>query len=620
MKTQNHVIKKQILDLTLDSEIGSLAFQSRISGIFRTEIVPRIDAHCTGISGGSENIRIDRLELDLGVLDQRNLATEFKKKIDELFPQKLIAALGGHYLENDKAAHTVMANAFNNDGKVPVTRKERDFETLAHFIRKGQLPWWVKSGERPEIAGLLSKMVSGEPARVKALLTEIADDLTLVQRVFYNADQSTVEKMIALFHPQQGEAVCRKLWPALLELFQRCPYFTGFSWAQVEMAIGVALLQRFITAEGKILQRRSLVEHVVKQLAATFNLDEKALYGYVVEERKSGDGILDEISWPQQMGAEQKQPSAYWRQLEIVEKHLKELALILPEQKKHLPATLAEELTIVLGQALKAMPEIKELMLSLQKKNDQARASSLTVPEMDEAQRKKVEELEQLSEELYLALEAVQDQEASKANREILVKVDQLMASMHELSKQAQTSGESAITDSFTNTDEIFLRNAGLVLLWPYLPGFFETTGLVKEQQFVSADARERAVLLLHYLTYGFNNAQEYEMTLNKILCGLDPGAPVKPCLTKLSKAEVLEGKSLLQAVIHHWPALKKMSVSALRSMFLRREGMVTTRDGHPVLRVEEAAYDLLLDQMPWGIGTVRLPWMEQFLIVEWRM
>ncbi|HBR30406.1 MAG TPA: hypothetical protein DD789_13315 [Firmicutes bacterium] len=620
MKTENHVIKRQILDLTLDSAIGSLAFQSKISGIFRTEILPRIDAHCSSVSRGTEDIRIDRLELDLGVLDQRNLVTGFKKKVDELFPQKLIAAVGGHYLEKDKAAHTLSANAFNNDRKIPLTRKERDFEILAHFIRKGQLPWWVKSGERPQMAELLRGMVNRDPARVRALLTAIAADLALVQRVLYNADQSTVEKMIALFHPQHGEAVCRKLWPALREQIQRCPYFTGFSSAQVEMAMGVALFQQLITDQGENLQRKPLVEQVVKQLAATFNLDEKALYSYVVKERRNGVGILDEISWPKQMLGEQNQPSVYWRKLESIEKQLKELALIIPEQKKHLPASLAEELIIILGQTLKAMPEIKALILSLQKKTDQAKASSLTIPEMDERQRKKVEEFEQLSEGLYLALATIQDQKAAKANRDVLAKADQILAAMDELSKQAQLAGERAIADSFTYTEEIFLRNAGLVILWPYLPRFFETTGLVREQQFVSAEARERAALLLHYLTYGANHAQEYEITLNKILCGLEPSTPINPCLAQLSKTEALEGESLLQAVIQHWPALKKMSVSALRSMFLRREGIITTRDGSLVLRVAEADYDLLLDQMPWGIGTVRLPWMEQFLLVEWRM
>ncbi|HBR35315.1 MAG TPA: hypothetical protein DD734_11825, partial [Firmicutes bacterium] len=81
---------------------------------------------------------------------------------------------------------------------------------------------------------------------------------------------------------------------------------------------------------------------------------------------------------------------------------------------------------IILGQTLKAMPEIKALILSLQKKTDQAKASSLTIPEMDERQRKKVEEFEQLSEGLYLALATIQDQKAAKANRDVLAKADQV--------------------------------------------------------------------------------------------------------------------------------------------------------------------------------------------------
>ena len=637
MKNQNHVIKKQIIDVTLDSEIGSFAFQSRLSDIFRTEILPLIDDHCTKISGGSEIIRFDRLELDLGLLDKRNLVKEFKSKIDELFSQKLSAVFRVHQAGKDIPARTsaISANDFYKGKPLTITQKERDFELLAHFIREGRLPWWVKNDELPEIGELLKEMVNGEPAMVKAFLTGIAKDHALVQRVLYNADRSILEKIIALFHPQQAKEVCNRLTSDLIETFMHSPFFGGFSLAMVEMEICLALLKQVLTSDEGNFNRRTIVKNVVKHLATKFGYEENALYSYLAEERGDGSRILDEISLPKQALVE-KRPmdtiskpwagrvdhptSVYCQQLENLARQIKELNLILSEQQRLLASSFVDELAIVLRQTGKAIQSIQEVILNMLKKAGKASVYSMTALEMNEEEKKKVEEFEQLSERLYLLLAAVQEQKTPKLDGEVLAKAERIKAAIIELSKKAQAPGEGREANILANTEEIFLRNAGLVLLWPYLPAFFETTGLVKDKQFVSAEAKGRAVLLLHYLTFGNKNGQEYEMTLNKILCGLDLGVPVKPNLDQITKTEVQECESLLQAVIHNWPALKKMSVPALRSMFLRREGMLFTRDGYRVLKVTEETYDLLLDQMPWGIGTVRLPWMEQFLLVEWRM
>ncbi len=36
------------------------------------------------------------------------------------------------------------------------------------------------------------------------------------------------------------------------------------------------------------------------------------------------------------------------------------------------------------------------------------------------------------------------------------------------------------------------------------------------------------------------------------------------------------------------------------------------------LLRVERVSYDVVLDRFPWGLGWVKLPWMEAPLYVEW--
>jgi hypothetical protein len=75
---------------------------------------------------------------------------------------------------------------------------------------------------------------------------------------------------------------------------------------------------------------------------------------------------------------------------------------------------------------------------------------------------------------------------------------------------------------------------------------------------------------------------------------------------------------ALLAAVIGHWSALGDTSPDALRGTFLARPGKLSRRGDEDLLQLEPQAFDVLLGQLPWGIGTVFLPWMKRFLWVEW--
>ena len=162
----------------------------------------------------------------------------------------------------------------------------------------------------------------------------------------------------------------------------------------------------------------------------------------------------------------------------------------------------------------------------------------------------------------------------------------------------------------------IYVENAGLILLHPFLPQFFEALDIATEDKLLQS---ERALCLLHFLTTGQLIAPEYELVLPKILCNVPLGTTVAADVA-LTAVEQEEASALLQAVIRHWEALRNTSPDGLRGTFLIRPGKVTFRDdGDWLLQVESNTFDILLDQLPWGISMIKLPWMEKMLWVEWR-
>lgn len=165
--------------------------------------------------------------------------------------------------------------------------------------------------------------------------------------------------------------------------------------------------------------------------------------------------------------------------------------------------------------------------------------------------------------------------------------------------------------------DSLAVDSAGLPLVWPFLPAFFESLGLVVDGGFADMAARHRAATLLFHLATGERVADETRLALPKAFTGIDldavhdPGEP-------LSDVEVAASGALLTALLGHAPMLGKLSIEGLRASYLVRPGSLTARDGHFLLRVERRGFDLLLDRLPWGFGWVRLPWMAAPMQVEW--
>ena len=169
-------------------------------------------------------------------------------------------------------------------------------------------------------------------------------------------------------------------------------------------------------------------------------------------------------------------------------------------------------------------------------------------------------------------------------------------------------------TPSVLLAEGIYISNAGLVLLHPFLPQFFAALGIAADKQLLQP---ERALCLLHFLATGQPVAPEYELMLPKLLCNIPLEEPVESDVA-LTAAEQDEAVSLLKAVIRHWEALRSTSPDGLRGTFFVRPGKISLRDGDWLLQVEPQTWDILLDQLPWGIGMIKLPWMDRLLHVEW--
>ncbi len=170
---------------------------------------------------------------------------------------------------------------------------------------------------------------------------------------------------------------------------------------------------------------------------------------------------------------------------------------------------------------------------------------------------------------------------------------------------------------AFFEEHPVYLSNSGLVLLHPFLSRLFANIGYTRDDQWISEDSHRRSLVLCQYLIYGHAEYAEFELLLNKILTGypLDESLPVD---IELSDFEKNEANDLLKSVIKHWSALKNTSLEALQETFFQRDGRIVRADTGWLLKVDQKTFDVLLDKIPWGFSTIKTPWMNEILSVEW--
>jgi hypothetical protein len=164
----------------------------------------------------------------------------------------------------------------------------------------------------------------------------------------------------------------------------------------------------------------------------------------------------------------------------------------------------------------------------------------------------------------------------------------------------------------------LHINNAGQVLAAAFLPRLFSMLNLMQDGKFIHLGAADRAVHLVQFMVTGQSATPEYELVLNKILCGIGTSIPVSAGI-EITEQEQTLIEQMLNSMIQHWKVLGSTSITGLRETFFQRQGWLVLEEDCWRLKVKEQTFDLLLDRLPWSISLIKHGWMEKPLRVSWR-
>ncbi|WP_378179146.1 contractile injection system tape measure protein [Aquimarina sp. SS2-1] len=245
-------------------------------------------------------------------------------------------------------------------------------------------------------------------------------------------------------------------------------------------------------------------------------------------------------------------------------------------------------------------------------------SSLVNHPFFDQLPTKKLRETKKLLMDLYkTSKQTIQTKDINNLLEPLALHLQGLQKELKRLGSKSKSIIAEQLSSPFDDTDFVSIQNAGLVLFRPFLERFFENIGVMKDKHFIDEAARNKAICVIQYLC----DTKEEELfegalLLNKILCGLDMDTVVSPIELSVEEKEIVEG--LVNAMIAKVPKWKNLSPDGLRTSYLCRQGSLRTRDGHWLLQVQRETHDITLEKLPWGFHTIKLPWMQEILVVEW--
>jgi hypothetical protein len=594
-----HLIEKQTIELRLAKADDAFALQHAVSAFFHNQLLPALDDLFGRLAPSHRRIRLSELVIDLGnVSEQQLLTTAFLETIIAQAERQIEASVRDN--------PTAVVGRFDDTNV---------FVQWLYFLENGRLPWYAY-GKPPNFEAEVPKVLARSEAAIVQLQGLVKQQPTALQRLIRQHDAAFLALIAGLYTgsvqtdlARVADALGQFMGRNSVEMFWQWVFkqviFLREKWSATDLITRSlsALLEAFARRKmGQMGSREAFVsnEKVVEIYRKSFEesgkMFEKKQNSLTNSENTEGVVLRDILpdGFPFLLETEsflrQYQPNNAWILREKAVSDALKRDDFLSKNREKGDAKMGVDLHKKMIDETRVNQDIS-LTQNLEN-TEGASMSDLGFGISADAQPLPF-------------IETGHDEVTNK-------NLDEIVGLSFE-NEAARPEGRA--TDA--EVTELYVTNAGLVLLHPFLSRLFDNLGLTNGGIFVDKQLKDKALTVLHYLATGETRALEYHLMLPKLLCQMPFNQPISGHWA-LSEEEKTTCDGLLEVAIEYWSALGKTSPEGLREAFLQRKGKLIHRPSGWLLQVERTTIDVLVDRLPWGLGVVKLPWMRDFMTVEW--
>ena len=554
---QQHIVKRLIFKLNFADRAQAWQLEHEVINIYKQKLEQLLDECFSELAGPDTEYRVDSLELDLG----------------RIAPDKLRNELPLRFAEQ------LRKNSADNLSRTAeiISEEDRQFALFRHFIDTGKLPWWAGKLDKRSLEQQVENLCFKSPAQLREIIPGLLRDGVKIRRLVNQLSDECLSRIAGLYLPARDVEFIVLQFGDIGALFAELD--------RQDSTGGIHASRRLEAAGSELREITGPGIHTARRLAAL--------------DLNPGQIKLREHYWRHVLFDIAYGPGGRFSSAALLQEILVTLTANNADAYRLLLDGLVTAVSALTGKRhgfSTDLPGLVEKLISA----EAPQAESPILPRADKSALAGQADVTGTGKVVPLPLTA-------RHGDKVLQKVMQ----------EAVTSGSKTNEKPVIDTDEDYIHNAGLVITWPYLPRLFLNLGLADENNFIDAEAAERAALLMQYLVDPGTEMPESLLSLNKLLCGLDLHRTLPAELTATDR-EVSECDALLGALRHHWDVVANMSVGRIRSDFLQRQGILRPCAGNWQLQVESQAHDVLMQRLPWPTGVVKLPWMDYALLVHW--
>ncbi len=570
----NHLLQKVTLEIGLASQDGAFEIQNRISNAFQSGILRELEVLFDKTATSNQVISIDKIEIDLGRLNVSRLEEELATAVEEKMSNFLVALQ--NEIRNtgtstsDRRQSLQIRYPLADDAHFQVDINIADtglslFEKITHLLEYGILPTGIIDSSSKRLTELIVPVLSEQPEQFIQYLRKNASNINVLKRLALNLTKAQLQYLCALLG---------------------CPFSANLP---------------------KLIEDFSHFLHDSKVTTSDF--------------RKHGPIPLGNIR------------DQIWLSV------IRHYALREDQKSWNANQTIGDQGILIARMLLGESGVLEKVLLNL----FSSRRPNQKIANGDEKTFGKLHEsivaaLDLIVDSLPTTLSGrIQQKRNGKANindadLSALVTRLQLLPNLIESETEVVTRKQDVPVFEFneTSTEQppqletgVYINNAGLVILTPYLKPFFGNLGLLEGKKFKDQDSAIKGIHLLQYMC-GLAEEKahlefgEHDLLFNKILCGIDI-TEVVPEKVELTAEEIEECIGLLQSVLQNWSIMKNSSVRALQVTFFQKQGRLKKVGSDWDLLVErDSAVEILIDKLPWSISMTRLPWNDFTIHTQW--
>lgn len=562
MSGQNHIVQKLTVEVGLSSQEEAYGLQCRISDSHDQLVLEVLSELFDRLVGENEVVQIEKIEIDLGHIMPQHLTYEFPEKLKKEAEEIFTSLL--HDLHQSPG----------DDREVRVSTSSGEIITVRANLQPKSvsltdaLAHFLEYGVLPwgnDKAGrsTLRELVSEAMEKHPEQLRLLLQQLGNKSYVFKRLALQLPEEQLQYLAAVSGCGFSPKL-PAIFKALR----------IVTEKFLKLAPGSSLVAENPELFIRRESLRYFAASHSASAGVTEAVFTGEIAGKIIAQYGLL--IS-----------PAA----IHSVKKELKNTSELLTLE--------------VFAKTIKEEPGTEKNKRSSRDKKDESNERE----QQDRQKNSLHDDKSEAGEKIKGKKE--KNNSAPESRAELLAHLKDQLDENHPLAPEADSG--------------LYIENAGMIILAPYLPAFFRNRGLVVQKDFVDEAAKWKAVHLLQWLVYGDQEEEEeirefteHDLILNKLLCGMDIAEPV-PDYAVPGEEEKKAGIEFLKAVIENWEVIKRSSVFALRSTFLVKEGRLKNSGNDWDLFIRrDSAVDMLIDRLPWTISMIKMPWNKGIIYVEW--